>query len=175
MFAVIEAGGKQHRVHVGDIFEIDRVRAPVGSTLELDRVLMVADGTSVTAGHPVIPDARVISTILAEALGPKIIVFRYKSKKRERKKTGHRQKLCRLRVDDIVVGEISYAERAEAEIAVSAAAVFDIATSDDEQVDAAGVATETESSPESELDVVMPIDELIDIAPAAEDAPGEEA
>jgi len=111
VYAIIEAGGKQHRVTVGDVFEVDRMKAPVGSTVELDRVLMVDDGGTLTTGHPTVPDARVVSTVLNQTRGPKIIVFRYKAKKRERKRTGHRQDLSRLRVVDIVVGGASSADR----------------------------------------------------------------
>ena len=115
MFVVIEAGGKQHRVSVGDILEVDRMQAPVGSTINLDRVLLVSDGASITTGNPTVAEAHVVSTVLARTRGPKIIVFRYKAKKRVRKKTGHRQDLSRLRIDDIVVAGESRASRSTAE------------------------------------------------------------
>lgn len=107
MFAVIESGGKQHRVAVGDVLQVELLDVETGSTVELDRVLLVADGTAVTTGRPTVADARVVSTVVGESKGPKLIVFKYKSKKRVRKKSGHRQHYTRLRIDDIVVGGVS--------------------------------------------------------------------
>jgi large subunit ribosomal protein L21 len=107
VFAIIESGGKQHRVAVGDVLDVELLGAEAGSTVEIDRVLLVADGATVTAGRPTVADARVVSTVLGESKGPKLIVFKYKSKKRVRKKTGHRQHYTRLRIDDIVVGGVS--------------------------------------------------------------------
>ena len=73
-----------------------------GSTIELDRVLLIADGDKVTVGKPTIADARVLATAQRNGKGEKIIVFKYKSKVRYRRKTGHRQLFTRLMIDRIL-------------------------------------------------------------------------
>jgi large subunit ribosomal protein L21 len=103
VFAIIEAGGKQHRVSVGDVLEVDRMHVGVGDRVEHQRVLLLADGSDVKTGAAALKGVGVVSTVVAKARGPKVIVFHYKSKKRQRTKTGHRQELTRLRIDDIVV------------------------------------------------------------------------
>ncbi len=73
-----------------------------GSTIELDRVLLITDGDAVTAGQPLVDGAKVIATAQGNGRGKKIIVFKYKPKVRYRKKTGHRQSYTRLAIDKIV-------------------------------------------------------------------------
>ena len=73
-----------------------------GSTTELDKVLLIADGDKVTVGTPTIDGAKVIATSQGTGKGKKIIVFKYKPKVRYRKKTGHRQLYTRLVIDKIV-------------------------------------------------------------------------
>ncbi len=73
-----------------------------GKTVELDRVLLVADGDKVTVGKPTIEGAKVIATSQGDGKAKKIIVFKFKSKIRYRKKTGHRQPYSRLTIDQIV-------------------------------------------------------------------------
>ena len=103
MYAVIETGGKQYRVAPGETLEVERLAVAPGEQLQLGRVLMVADGDNVQVGTPTVAGASVVGTVLGEAKGKKIIVFRYKSKVRYRRKTGHRQALTRLRITDIVL------------------------------------------------------------------------
>ncbi len=73
-----------------------------GNTVELDKVLLIANGDNVTVGTPVIDRAKVIATSKGEGKAKKIIVFKYKSKERYRKKTGHRQLYTRLTIDQII-------------------------------------------------------------------------
>jgi len=73
-----------------------------GSTVELDRVLLITDGDTVTAGQPMVDGAKVIATAQGNGRGKKIVVFKYKPKVRYRKKTGHRQPYTRLAIDKIV-------------------------------------------------------------------------
>ena len=102
MYAVVRTGGKQYRVQEGRSLTIDRLPGEPGETLELRDVLLLADGESVTVGNPVIDGARVVGTIAEQGRGKKIIVFRYKSKTRARKKTGHRHAFTRFTVEDIL-------------------------------------------------------------------------
>jgi large subunit ribosomal protein L21 len=103
MYAVIRSGGKQHRVEPGQTVRIEKVVGDVGSRVELDNVLMVADGDKVQVGSPVIDTAKVQATVLAQDRARKIIVFKKKRKKQYRRTRGHRQAFTDLRVDGIEV------------------------------------------------------------------------
>ena len=81
-----------------------------GNTIELDRVLLIANGDKVTVGTPTIDKAKVIATSQGEGKAKKIIVFKYKSKVRYRKKTGHRQLYTRLSIDEIIKSEAAEGE-----------------------------------------------------------------
>ena len=102
MYAVVRSGGRQYRASVGDTFLVERVGASVGDRLELDEVLLIADGDSVRVGQPVVDGAKVVATVVAQEKGPKLRVFKYRPKQRYRVRAGHRQHYTRLRVDEIV-------------------------------------------------------------------------
>jgi len=101
VYAVIESGGKQYRVEEGTLLQVERLDAPPGSEVTLDRVLLVADGPTVKVGAPVVAGAAVRATVLGHGRGKKIIVLKYKAKAHYRRKQGHRQGFTRLRVDKI--------------------------------------------------------------------------
>ena len=86
----------------GETIDVERLAAEEGSTIELDRVLLVADGEKVTVGTPTVEGAKVIAEVLSEGKGEKIIVFKYKPKVHYRKKTGHRQIYTRLAIKEIL-------------------------------------------------------------------------
>ena len=102
MYAIIESGGKQYRVEPGAVVALERIPGDVGSQVELDRVLLVSDGTTVRVGKPTLSGAKVISNIVAQTRGKKIDVFKFKKLKKYRRKTGHRQELTRVRIAEIV-------------------------------------------------------------------------
>ncbi|ACZ39238.1 MULTISPECIES: 50S ribosomal protein L21 [Sphaerobacter] len=102
MYAVVETGGKQYRVAVGDRIEVERLDAEPGTDVTLDRVLLVADGEDVRVGTPVVEGARVVASVEDQIKGKKVIVFKFKPKKRYRRKQGHRQQLTRLTIKEIV-------------------------------------------------------------------------
>ena len=102
IYAIIETGGKQYKVTPGQTIDVERLDAAEGDTVELDRVLLIAEGDRVTVGTPVVEGAKVIATSQGEGKGKKIIVFKYKPKVRYRRKMGHRQLYTRLTVDKIV-------------------------------------------------------------------------
>jgi large subunit ribosomal protein L21 len=104
MYAVVSTGGKQYRVEAGNELVVERVAGDVGSTITFDRILLVGDGEAVTVGTPVVEGATVSGTVLGEALGPKLIVFKFKQKATYRRKNGHRQHLTRVRIDEIMAG-----------------------------------------------------------------------
>jgi large subunit ribosomal protein L21 len=101
MYAVLMTGGKQYRVEAGSTLVVEKVGGEPGSSITFDRILLVGDGKDVTVGSPTVPGASVSATVLGEALGPKIVVFKFKQKVKYRRRTGHRQHLTRLRIDSI--------------------------------------------------------------------------
>lgn len=102
VYAIVETGGKQYRVTAGDKIKVDYLGAGEGKDVELAKVLLIADGKDTIVGNPAIEDARVNATCLSEGKGDKIIVFRYKNKVRYHHKTGHRQLLSTLQINNIV-------------------------------------------------------------------------
>jgi large subunit ribosomal protein L21 len=100
-YAIVEDGGKQYKAVEGGTIEVDYFAAEIGDQLDLERVLMVVEGEEVTVGTPVVTGSLVQAHVVAQVKGPKLIVFRYKPKERERTKTGHRQKYTRLQIDSI--------------------------------------------------------------------------
>ncbi|MCY7417334.1 MAG: 50S ribosomal protein L21, partial [Chloroflexi bacterium] len=131
MYAVIETGGKQYRVELGSEIEVDRMDVEPGQTIDIERVLLIADGVEATIGQPVVDGARVSASVLRQSRGDKIVVFKYKPKARTRVKQGHRADLTVLRIADIAWAGRSAAEeqakvdeeqRAAAEVAAKAAA-----------------------------------------------------
>ncbi|MEA3060174.1 MAG: large subunit ribosomal protein [Sphingomonadales bacterium] len=115
MYAIVETGGKQYRVKPGDTVAVERLSGEPGETLDFDRVLLVAgNGDQARVGSPGVAGAVVRAEVVEHIRGEKIIVFRYKSKVRYRRKTGHRQSLTRLRITDILLdGASSVATEAE--------------------------------------------------------------
>ena len=103
MYAVIETGGKQYRVEVGTLLEVELLDVQPGATIMLDRVLLVADGDTASIGQPVVADAQVSAEVVSQIRGPKTISFKYRPKARSRVKKGHRQELTVLRISDIVL------------------------------------------------------------------------
>ena len=113
MYAVIETGGKQHRVELGSEIQVDRLDVQPGDSITLDRVLLVADGDDAAIGQPVVDGASVSAEVVAQERGRKIIVFKYKPKARTRVKKGFRAQLTTLRITDIAFGGKSAAKDAQ--------------------------------------------------------------
>ena len=101
-YAIVASGGKQFRVRTSQVINVELLPVEKGKDIELSPVLMIADGEEVIIGTPAIEGAKVIATCIEQGKGHKIIVFRYKSKVRERRKTGHRQPFTRLLIKEIV-------------------------------------------------------------------------
>jgi large subunit ribosomal protein L21 len=118
MYAIVETGGKQYRVTPGDTVAVERLTGEPGESLDLGRVLLVAgNGNQARIGSPGVEGAVVRAEVVEHIRGEKIIVFRYKSKVRYRRKTGHRQSLTRLRITDILLdGKSSLPRQAEAPV-----------------------------------------------------------
>jgi large subunit ribosomal protein L21 len=102
-YAIVENGGKQYRAVEGSTIEVDRMEAEVGQQVELGSVLLLVDGEDIAVGAPLVGGARVNATVVEHFKGPKLVIFRYRPKKRYRVKTGHRQQYTRLQVNSIEV------------------------------------------------------------------------
>lgn len=102
MYAVIETGGKQYRAVPGELVNVEKLPVEVGEQLTLDRVLLLAaDGSPIQIGNPLVAGATVLATVVGQRRYRKVTIFHYQSKKRERKKRGHRQPYTCLRIDKI--------------------------------------------------------------------------
>ena len=101
MYAVIRTGGKQYRVAAGDTVEVERLDGAVGETITIDDILLVSDGGAVRVGQPVVEGASVTAKITGQYKGNKIMVFKYRPKKRIRVRKGHRQYITRLQIASV--------------------------------------------------------------------------
>jgi large subunit ribosomal protein L21 len=102
MYAVIKTGGKQYRVSPGDSIDVEKLPFEVGEQIELDQVLLLVNGSGAEIGQPLVEGAKVKATVTRQAKGRKVIIYKYRSSKRYRRKKGHRQHYTRLRIDEIV-------------------------------------------------------------------------
>lgn len=118
MYAVIETGGKQYRVEVGTELQVELLDAEAGDAVQLQRVLLVADGDTAAIGRPLVANASVAAEVVRRERGEKTISFKYRPKARRRVKKGHRQELMVLRISDIVLdGKSAAGEAAQVESA----------------------------------------------------------
>ena len=101
IYAIIETGGKQYRVTQGQTVDVDNLNVIDGDAVELDKVLVIGDEKNATIGAPNVEGAKVMATSKGTVRGDKIIVYKFKSKVRFRKKTGHHQLFTRLAIDKI--------------------------------------------------------------------------
>jgi large subunit ribosomal protein L21 len=104
-YAIVEDGGKQYRAVEGATIDVDRFPAEPGDQMDLERVLLVADGEDVVVGTPYVAGAKVLATVVSQVKAPKVVIFKYKPKERYRVKKGHRQQYTRLMVDTISTKE----------------------------------------------------------------------
>lgn len=103
MYAVVATGGKQYKVKEGDILRVEKLPGEVGAAVAFDQILMMSDGDNVKVGQPVLEGAHVKGHIVDQGKHSKIIVFKYKRRKRYRRKQGHRQPYTAVKIDTIEV------------------------------------------------------------------------
>jgi large subunit ribosomal protein L21 len=104
MYAVIDTGGHQHRVQVGDIVRVERIAGESGSSVVFDRVLIVGGDDGVKIGRPTLDGATVKGTVLSQDRDGKILIYTYKKRKNSaRKRAGHRQSFTAVKIDAIEV------------------------------------------------------------------------
>jgi large subunit ribosomal protein L21 len=101
MYAVFKTGGKQYRVAQGDKVRVEKLPGNVGDAVAFPEVLLLA-GDTIKLGRPLVGGAKVEAKIVAQGLGPKIIVFKFRRRKNYRRKTGHRQPFTALEITNIV-------------------------------------------------------------------------
>lgn len=97
MFAIVQSGGKQYKVSENDVISVEKLSNAVGDKVKLE-VLLLSDNGNVVAGNPVVAGAVCEAEVVAHGKGDKIVVFKYKPKKNERKKQGHRQPFTQLKI-----------------------------------------------------------------------------
>jgi large subunit ribosomal protein L21 len=115
MYAVVTTGGKQYKVEEGETLKVEKIPGDVGSSVKFERVLMISDGDSVSIGQPVLDDAWVEGHIVEQGKSKKIIVFKYKRRKRYRRKHGHRQPYTAIKIDSIKAKGVTAPKKAEPE------------------------------------------------------------
>jgi large subunit ribosomal protein L21 len=103
MYAIIEDGGRQHRVTAGDTIKIDRELTGDEKTVTLDRVLLVAGDGDPRIGAPFVPGATVTADVVGPSKGPKVVTFKYRRRKGYHKKIGHRQHYTSVKITAINV------------------------------------------------------------------------
>ena len=169
MYAVVRTGGKQYRVSPGDILEVEKLAGDVGDSIVLEDVLMVAGDEGIEIGQPNVAGASVTARITGQHRGEKILVFRYRPKKRVRVRRGHRQYLTRLQIDKISGDGFEYVDEEKEEATpeeIVAAAVAEVAAAVAE-TDSVAEAVETV---EAEETVEADVEEEADIVDRAVEA-----
>ncbi len=104
MYAVVQTGGKQYRVSEGLYLKVEKIEAEEGATIELDKVLMVADGDKITVGKPFVEGGKVTATIKSHGRAKKVLILKFKRRKHHMKRQGHRQYYTEIEVTGINAG-----------------------------------------------------------------------
>ena len=103
MYAIIKTGGKQYRVKVGDILNVELLGSD-RSAVTFDNVLLVHDGKAPKVGLPTVPQCVVHAEVIGETKGPKVIAYKFKPCKNSRRTVGHRQRYSRVKITKIAIG-----------------------------------------------------------------------
>jgi len=101
MYAVIESGGKQHRVEEGEVLKLEKLEAATGETIEFDRVLMVGAGSDVKIGAPMVDGSKVTAEVVSHGRHEKIRIVKFNRRKHYRNETGHRQWYTEVKITGI--------------------------------------------------------------------------
>ena len=105
LFAIVEISGKQYKVQEGDIVFVDRLEElEEGKSTTFDKVLFISDGDKTTVGTDTVKGAKVKATVVGHGKAKKVVVFKYKPKKNERKVRGHRQPYTKIQIEKITTG-----------------------------------------------------------------------
>lgn len=118
MYAVIEACGKQYKVSEGDVVFVEKLDVNEGDKVTFDKVLLLSDGDKVKVGTPTVKSAKVEATVVEHGKAKKVVVYKYKAKKNERKTQGHRQPYTKIKIEKI--SQRASSKKATAETAEAA-------------------------------------------------------
>ena len=105
MYAVIETGGKQYKVAKNDIILVEKLDAKDGSEVKINKILLAKEGNSTHVGNPYIKGSHVVCEVLGQTRGDKVIAYKYKKRKSEKKKIGHRQDLTKLKIKELDIAK----------------------------------------------------------------------
>ncbi|MGH2507396.1 MAG: 50S ribosomal protein L21 [Ktedonobacteraceae bacterium] len=151
MYAVIKSGGRQYQVAVGEELQVNRLVVEIGEQVRFEEVLLISNENEILIGTPLVSDALVLATATKQGRGEKLIVFKYKSKKRYRHKSGHRQELTILSIDDIVANGKSLITGEAPEFKEKAAPSTE-AEEEITEAEAEAESTEATTTPEAETE-----------------------
>ncbi len=101
MYAVIAAGGKQHRVEEGEVLRLEKIEAATGESIDFDQVLLVANGEDVKIGAPTVNGAKVTAEVVAHGRGDKVTIIKFRRRKHSMKRQGHRQWYTEVKITGI--------------------------------------------------------------------------
>jgi large subunit ribosomal protein L21 len=101
MYAVIESGGKQHRVQEGEILKLEKIELGAGETVEFDKVMMLGEGDSVKVGQPLVEGAVVTGEVVSQGRHDKISIIKFRRRKHHMKRAGHRQWYTEVKITGI--------------------------------------------------------------------------
>lgn len=101
MYAVIKTGGKQYKVEKGQTLKVEKLPVDEGASVDIDQVLMVADGDNITVGAPYIEGGKVTATVKSHGRGKKIEIVKFRRRKHSRKQMGHRQSYTEIEIQNI--------------------------------------------------------------------------
>ena len=101
MYAVIESGGKQHRVVEGETLKLEKIEAATGDAIEFDKVLMVGEGEGVKIGTPLVQGSKVTAEVVSHGRHDKVKIIKFNRRKHHRKQAGHRQWFTEVKITGI--------------------------------------------------------------------------
>lgn len=104
MYAVIESGGKQHRVEPGEVLNLEKLDVATGEAIDFDKILMLVDGDKVQVGAPYIDGGKVTAEVISHGRAKKVSIIKFHRRKHHRKQMGHRQWFTEVKITDINLG-----------------------------------------------------------------------
>ena len=105
MYAVIESGGKQHRVEPGEVLQLEKLDAEAGSKVDFDKVMLIGEGEKIEIGSPFVEGGKVTAEVLSHGRGDKVTIIKMRRRKNYRRQAGHRQYFTEVKILDISGGK----------------------------------------------------------------------
>lgn len=105
MYAVIESGGKQHRVEPGEVLQLEKLDVDEGGTVDFDKVMLIGEGDKVQVGTPYVEGGKVTAEVIGHGRGDKVTIIKLKRRKHYRRQAGHRQSFTEVKIKEISGGK----------------------------------------------------------------------